>query len=92
MLFAKKAGLPTPCQIILVARMFGRKGNMWDKVESEGEEPHIDYSNYMTQARHREIKYYLGYLFADKSLENDAPWWRISKLVPEFNNNRKKTV
>ena len=52
----------------------------------------MSYIEYMTQGRHKEKKHYMRYLFDDKSLQNDDPWWRISKLVPEFNNNRNKNV
>jgi hypothetical protein len=39
--------------LILVARTWGRKGNVWDKAESEGEFPFCDYSEHMSQTRHK---------------------------------------
>ena len=63
-----------------------------DKGEPEGEEPHCNYTNYMSQSRHKDIRYYMGFLFSDKSKQERDPWWRIHNLVPAFNNNRKKNV
>jgi hypothetical protein len=38
------------------------------------------------------MKHYMGFLFSDKSKQNTDPWWRIHKLVDEFNKNRKENV
>ena len=47
---------------------------------------------YMTQTRLKEIKHYIKYLFEDETRKGYDPWWRFSKAIDDFKENRKKTV
>ena len=78
--------------LIIVGRIMGRKGDLWDKIEPEGEEPRIDYSKHMTAMYHRDIRSFVPYLFADPTKKRTDPWWQISKLIDGYNANRRETV
>ena len=41
--------------LITVARVMGRKGNLWDKCEPEGKDHRVDYSKYMSKSYHKDI-------------------------------------
>ena len=74
--------------IMLSARTYGRKGgNLWDKEEPEGEDVMINMTKHMSSARHKDIKRYVAFLFADESLKETDPWWQITRGVEEFNKN-----
>ena len=46
----------------------------------------------MTRTRFNEIRQYMAFIFADKSLEGKDDWWQIMGGVNGFNANRLRTV
>ena len=79
--------------IILSARTYGRQGgSLWDKEEPEGEDIIVNLSKHMTLARHKDMKRYVAFLFADETLKETDPWWQITCGVQEFNNNQKQRI
>jgi hypothetical protein len=59
--------------------------------------PNIDMSEYMAQRRFEDIKSYFPNAFSDtersdSSKNNYDPWFILSKLVAQFNANRKENV
>ena len=78
--------------IVIAARSFGRKGNMWDRDEPEGCTKKVDLSEFMLEYRHGQIKRYIPYLWADNQRKGNDPWWQFSKAVDKFNENRKNNV
>ena len=78
--------------LIIVARVMGQKGNLWDKCEPEGEGHRIDYSKYMNEINHRDIRSVIPYLFADPTKQETDPWWQIAKLIDGFNFNRRQYI
>ena len=78
--------------LIIVARTMGRKGNLWDKCEPEGEDHRVDYSKYMSESYHKDIQSVIPYLFADPTKKRTDPWWQISKLIDGYNANGRETA
>ena len=63
----------------------GQKGDLWDKIEPEGEEPRINYSKYMCEMYHCDIRSFIPYLFADPIKKQTGDhWWQIAKLIDGY--------
>ena len=60
--------------LIIVARTMGQKGNLWDKCEPEGEDHRVDYTKYMSESDHKDIRSVIHYLFADPTKQASDPW------------------
>lgn len=75
--------------IIIVARLEGRKGNVWDKNEPEGYGKKVDMRKYMVQDRHRAIRNWMAYLWADASQEGTDEWWPVRQGITLYNKNRE---
>ena len=65
--------------LILAARACGKKGgDIWMRGPVDGIEPVVDFSDHMPKYRHAELKRFMSLVFADESLSEHDPWWRVS--------------
>jgi len=80
--------------LLLAARLEGRTGTLWDTNHSRpaGILRAVDYSKYMSRTRFTEIRQYMAFIFADKTLEGKDDWWQIMGGVNGFNANRLRIV
>ena len=79
--------------LMIVARTFGRDGEIWDSTtRHEGEVPICDYTKDMTRARFKAIRSVMPWLFADMDKEGTDPWFQITKGIEGFNRNRMEKV
>jgi Transposase IS4 len=78
--------------IMLVARIEGRKGEVWDRTAPEGYGNIVNMGEVMTENRFKQLRIYFAYLFSDEKNKLNDPWWQIRKGINEYNNNRKKTI
>jgi hypothetical protein len=79
--------------LILMARLEGRQGNLWDKHESEGMKAKVNLSEFMLEYRFNQIRGYIPFLWASNKRKQDGdPWWKFSEAIDEFNANRARTV
>jgi hypothetical protein len=90
--------------IIVLSGAIGKGGNMLFEKESDRQKegvlhmtPSINLSPYMSLRRFEDIKTYFPMAFADfdkiNNLDpNHDSWYMISKMVDDFNNNRRKMV
>ena len=51
--------------LILVARIYGRQGNLWDCKAPEGKEPKVDMNDHMLEYRFQQIRKHLPVVFED---------------------------
>lgn len=79
--------------LMLTARIMGRKGSLWDRLDSEGLRPRVDFSRHMSENRFEHIRKKMPFLWAsnNKKAQGD-PWWQFLDAIDEFNKNRKRTV
>ena len=82
--------------ILLIARIEGVPGgNLWKndgRTEGYKKIPCLE-KGVMKEYRFKQIKRLLPFAFEDeKKKEEGDPWWRIVKLIEDFNSNRKETV
>lgn len=75
-----------------MARLEGRKGDVWDTKEPEGYGRKVNMSQYMMKYRFEQIKSYIPFLFANEQRRGEDPWWQFSEAVEEYNKNRQNTV
>jgi Transposase IS4 len=78
--------------ILLVARIEGRKGDVWDKHEPEGYGTKVDMSYLMTRNRFREIRKWIPFLFADDKNKETDDWWQFSGAINLYNENRARRI
>lgn len=81
--------------VLLIASLEGKKGSdLWQGSEAEGEgyRSQIDVSRHMTNYRHRQIRKYFPYLFANEDKKQTDPWWQVSQGIEDFNLTCKKAV
>ena len=81
--------------LMLAARLEGRTGTLWDTDrfrETTGILKKVDYTPYMTRTRFNEIRQYMAFVFADKSLSGKDDWWQIMGGLNGFNENRRRVV
>ena len=78
--------------LILVARVYGKKGDIWMKQQPDGIEPIVDFTRHIAKHCHKEIKSFMHLIFADRSIEKEDPWWRISRGIQYFNDNRHTKI
>jgi hypothetical protein len=80
--------------LLLAARLEGRTGTLWDTNHSRpaGILRAVDYSKYMSRTRFTEIRQYMAFIFADRTLEGIDDWWQIMGGVNGFNANRLRIV
>ena len=80
--------------LLIVARLYGRKGNIWDGKENPpiGILPHVDYSCHMKKSRFNFIKTHMAYVFADEGLKGHDEWWQVVGGIDGFNENRRTRI
>jgi Transposase IS4 len=78
--------------IMLVARIEGRKGEVWDRTEPEGYGKKVNVSEIMTENRFKQLRVYFAYHFAEPKSESMDPWWQLRNGINEYNNNRQQNV
>jgi len=80
--------------LMLAARLEGRVGTLWDSASAEppGILRRVDYTSHMTRTRFQEIRKYMEFVFADKTLKGKDDWWQVLGGVNGLNENRKKIV
>ena len=81
--------------LLLAARLEGRTGTLWDtdrNRETTGILKKVDYTPYMNRGRFTEIRQYMKFVFADKSLSGTDDWWQIMAGINGFNENRRRVV
>ena len=76
--------------LILIARIYGRVGDIWDRETPEGIDIQIDASKWMTKGRFDDIRKYISFIFANWDSQTTDPWWQVAGGVEGFNDNRKK--
>eukprot|EP00977_Amphora_coffeiformis_P028020 scaffold34683_cov99-Amphora_coffeaeformis.AAC.1 len=52
----------------------------------------VDASCYLPEYRFQQIQQFISLMYAEKDQADDDPWWQISKLWADFNENRSRTV
>ena len=68
---------------------------MWESESSVYDaifKKNINYSEFMTQRRFKDIRGIMSYVFMDKNLQGKDDWWMILGGVNGLNENRKTTV
>ena len=82
--------------ITLLARIYGRKGDLWDNTseQPEGWTNIVDVSDIMSKERFSQIRWYIPYLFTCPGAKSkgDDLWWQIRGGVNGFNSNRSETI
>lgn len=78
--------------LLLVARVHGRIGKIWDTVDPAGVDFRVDYAQYMPQHRFQFIRHYMSYVFCDPKAKGEDDWWQVIGGINAFNENRKRTV
>ena len=90
--------------IIILSGAMGKGGSLLFEKEMDRQKegvfrmtPCINFSPYMGLRRFEDIKAYFPLAFADFDKKdpldpNHDPWYMISRLIDDFNNNRKKGV
>lgn len=78
--------------LILLARIEGRCGNLWDSGVAEGMERKVNVKCHMIEYRFKDIRSYIPYLFADTTRKGEDEWWQVSKGIDDFNLNRQNTI
>jgi hypothetical protein len=73
--------------IMLVARIEGRKGEVWDRTEPEGYGQTVSVSEIMRENWFKQLRVYFAYLFAEPKSESTNPWWQFGNGINEYNNN-----
>jgi hypothetical protein len=80
--------------IMVSARIHGRQGQVWDDEdeEPEGIEQPINLGHHMLKYRFDDIKKFIPYMWERPGLKATDPWWQLSLMEEEFNENRSRTV
>ena len=80
--------------LLLVARLEGRKGTLWDSPSQEapGILRKVNYSRFMSRTRFQEIRHYMAFVFADKTREGKDDWWQVLGGIDGLNENRKAVI
>ena len=81
--------------LMLAARLEGRVGMLWDSASAEppGILRRVDYTSHMTRTRFQEIRKYMAFVFANKTLNKGKDdWWQVFGGVNGLNENRKEIV
>jgi hypothetical protein len=79
---------------IISARIHGRQGQLWDDEdeELEGIEQPVNLGHHMLKHRFQEIKKFVPCMWERPELEETDPWWQVSLMEEEFNENRRRTA
>lgn len=86
--------------LILSARVLNLKSgeNMWKKKNKTSEVTltnlidAFDPRPYMTLTRFRQWKNAVSWIYADETLKDEDPWWRIINAINCWNSNRSRTI
>ena len=78
--------------LVIVARQFGRLGTIWDRHEPEGIEPTCNFTGYMNETRHREIRKEIASIFSEPSRQGADAWWNVSAGIDAFNEKIERIV
>jgi hypothetical protein len=80
--------------LMVSARIHGRQGQLWDNedVEPEGVEQPVNLGHHMLKYRFDNIKKFVPYMWERPELKETDPWWQISLMEKQFNENRKNKV
>jgi hypothetical protein len=79
--------------LLHAARFYQEKGRaLWNKATSGLRDP-PDFGKYgMSLNRFHKLMKSAPSAHADYSKHYEAPWWRVSRLIAGFNENRKRTI
>jgi hypothetical protein len=79
---------------MISARIHGRQGQLWDDEdeEPEGIEQPVHLGHHMLKHRFQAITKFVPHMWERPELEETDPWWQLSLVEKEFNENRRRTV
>ena len=78
--------------LMIMARIVGRHGDLWDKSEPEGVRVKIDVAHHMKKYCFDIIRSYISHLFSTANASTTIPWWMITDGIKKFNENRQRTI
>jgi hypothetical protein len=80
--------------LMISARIHGRQGQLWDDEdkEPEGIEQPVNLGHHVLKHRFQEIKKFVPCMWERPELEETDPWWQVSLMEEEFNENRRRTA
>jgi hypothetical protein len=81
---------------MISARIHGRQGQLWDDEDEEpegiGQPVNLGHTGCMLKCRFQAIKKFVRHMWERPELEEMDPWWQLSLVEKEFNENRRRTV
>lgn len=78
--------------MLFASQVHGVDGKLWETKACESLKENVDLSPSMKKYRFEIMKRHIPFIWGRQDNKESDPWWRVSKLVNNYNNNRRRTI